>query len=148
MTITSCSQQVYAAFYADEIAKGLFHGHTYSANPLACAAALAGIELLNSEEIQQDISRVTKYHQEFKTKLKKHPKVRNIRQLGVILAFELDVKMERYGEVRNKLFKHFMDSGVFLRPLGNTIYILAPYVISNKELEKIYQSIETALEKF
>ncbi len=148
MAITTCSQQIYDAFYSDEIAKGLFHGHTYSANPLACVAALAGIELLISEEIQQDISRVTKSHQDFKNKLDKHPKVKNIRQLGVILAFELDVEMERYGEVRNQLFKHFMDSGVFLRPLGNTIYILAPFVISKKELEKIYQSIVAALEKF
>ncbi len=148
MAITSCSQQVYEAFYADEIAKGLFHGHTYSANPLACVAALAGIELLNSEEIQQNIRRVIKSHQDYKTRLEKHPKVRNIRQLGVILAFELDVKMERYGEVRNQLFKHFMDSGVFLRPLGNTIYILAPFVISSTELEKIYESISAALEKF
>ena len=148
MAITTCSRQIYDAFYSDEIAKGLFHGHTYSANPLACAAALAGIELLISEEIQQDIRRVTKSHQDFKNKLEKHPKVKNIRQLGVILAFELDVKMERYGEVRNLLFKHFMDSGVFLRPLGSTIYILAPFVISNKELEKIYQSITAALEKF
>jgi adenosylmethionine-8-amino-7-oxononanoate aminotransferase len=148
MAITSCSQQVYDAFYADEIAKGLFHGHTYSANPLACVAALAGIELLNSEEIQQNIRRVIKSHQDYKTKLDKHAKVRNIRQLGVILAFELDVKMERYGEVRNQLFKHFMDSGVFLRPLGNTIYILAPFVISSEELEKIYESITAALEKF
>ncbi len=148
MAITTCSQQVYDAFYSDEIAKGLFHGHTYSANPLACVAALAGIELLISEEIQQDISRVINSHQNFKNKLEKHPKVKNIRQLGVILAFELDVEMERYGDVRNRLFKHFMDSGVFLRPLGNTIYILAPFVISNKELDKIYQSIEAALEKF
>ncbi|MFO8148461.1 MAG: adenosylmethionine--8-amino-7-oxononanoate transaminase [Gillisia sp.] len=148
MAITTCSQQVYDAFYSDEIAKGLFHGHTYSANPLACVAALAGIELLISEEIQKNISRVAKSHQDFRNKLEKHPKVKNIRQLGVILAFELDVEMERYGEVRNQLFKHFMDSGVFLRPLGNTIYILAPFVISNKELEKIYQSIVAALEKF
>ena len=148
MAITTCSQQIYDAFYSDEIAKGLFHGHTYSANPLACTAALAGIELLISEEIQQDIRRVTKSHQDFRNKLKNHPKVKNIRQLGVILAFELDVEMERYGEVRNRLFKHFMDSGIFLRPLGNTIYILAPFVISDEELEKIYQSITAALEKF
>ncbi|MFO7720578.1 MAG: adenosylmethionine--8-amino-7-oxononanoate transaminase, partial [Gillisia sp.] len=66
MAITTCSQQVYDAFYSDEISKGLFHGHTYSANPLACVAALAGIELLISEEIQQDIRRVTKSHQDFK----------------------------------------------------------------------------------
>lgn len=148
MAITSCSAQVYDAFYSDEIAKGLFHGHTYSANPLACVAALAGIELLISQGIQKDIGRVSRSHRDFKARIQKHPKVKNLRQLGVILAFELDMEMERYGEDRNRLFRHFMDSGVFLRPLGNTIYILAPFVISDAELEKIYQAITAALEKF
>ncbi len=148
MAITSCTQQLFDAFYSDDIAKGLFHGHTYTANPLACTAALSGIELLTSEEIQQDIKRVEEAHRQFGEKIKKHPKVKNLRQLGIIFAFELDVKMERYGNLRNHLFAHFMEQGVFLRPLGSTIYILAPYVIANKELEKIYSSIEMALEKF
>ena len=148
MAITTCSQKVYDAFYADEISKGLFHGHTYSANPLSCTAALAGIELLNSEEIQNDIARITKSHKDFNEKIKMHPKVTNTRQLGVIYAFDLNVKMERYGNVRNLLFKHFMDKGVFLRPLGSTIYILAPFVTTNDQLEKIYNSIEEALEIF
>jgi len=148
MAVTSCTQDVFDAFYSDELSKGLFHGHTYTANPLACTAALAGIELLNSVEIQKDILRITKSHQDFNNRIKDHPKVTNIRQLGVIYAFDLNVKMERYGEVRNQLFNHFMDFGVFLRPLGNTIYILAPFIISEEELEKIYSSIESALEKF
>ncbi len=148
MAITSCSQKVYDGFYSDEIAKGLFHGHTYSANPLACTAALAGIELLTSKAIQQDIQRVIASHRNFKNKIKDHPKVKNIRTLGVIIAFELDVKMERYGDMRNRLYKYFMDSGVFLRPLGNTIYILAPFTISASELEKIYASIEAVLVEF
>lgn len=148
MAITSCTQQVFDAFYSEEISKGLFHGHTYTANPLACTAALAGIELLTSEAIQNDILRVIKSHKEFSKRLKDHPKVKNLRQLGVILAFELDVEMERYGNLRNQLFAHFMEKGVFLRPLGNTIYILAPYIIENKDLETVYESIELALEKF
>jgi adenosylmethionine-8-amino-7-oxononanoate aminotransferase len=148
MGLTSCTQAVYDAFYSDELAKGLFHGHTYSANPLACTAALAGIELLTSKDIQEDIQRVIKSHKDFNSRIKDHPKVTNQRQLGVIYAFDLDVKMERYGNLRNELFKHFMDSGIFLRPLGNTIYILAPFVISNAELDKIYNSIEDVLEKF
>jgi len=148
MAITSCSMDIYNAFYDNEIAKGLFHGHTYTANPLSCTAALAGIELLNSEEIQQNIQKVIQSHSNFLEEIKDHPKVTNPRQLGVILAFELNVEMERYGNLRNKLFKHFMESGVFLRPLGNTIYILAPYVISEKELQKVYDSILAALEIF
>jgi len=148
MAITSCSQKIYDAFYSDEISKGLFHGHTYSANPLACTAAIAGIELLVSQEIQNNIQQVINAHLEFGKKINTHPRVKNIRQLGVIFAFDLDIEMERYGNLRNKLFKHFMDAGVFLRPLGNTIYILPPYTINKDELNSIYESIEMALELF
>jgi len=148
MGLTSCSQRIYDAFYSDEIAKGLFHGHTYTANPLACAAALAGVELLISEEIQGKLQKISRANTEFKEKLENHPKVKNARSKGVILAFEVDVKTERYGNLRNQLFKFFMDSGVFLRPLGNTIYIVPPYVISESELSKVYSVIEDALKAF
>ncbi|KAB1069660.1 adenosylmethionine--8-amino-7-oxononanoate transaminase [Tamlana haliotis] len=146
MALTTCTQEVYDAFYSDDISKGLFHGHTYSANPLACTAALSGIELLQSEAIQKDIKRVMASHEVFGSRIKNHPKVKNIRQMGVIFAFDLDIEMTRYGNLRDKLFKFFMDNGVFLRPLGNTIYIQAPYVITNTELEKVYAVIEKALE--
>ncbi len=146
MAITSCSQAVYDAFYSDEMDKGLFHGHTYSANPLACTAALAGIELLQSEAIQQNIQQIMASHEVFDTRIKTHPKVKSTRQTGVIFALDLNIEMERYGNLRDRLFKFFMDHGVFLRPLGSTIYILAPYIITADELEKVYQTIENALE--
>ncbi|NJW52959.1 adenosylmethionine--8-amino-7-oxononanoate transaminase [Salinimicrobium oceani] len=148
MAVTSCTRAVFEAFYSEEISKGLFHGHTYTANPLACTAALAGIELLQSAEMQSNIKRVEASHRNYANKLKNELKVKNLRQLGVILAFELDVEMERYGNLRNKLYSHFMEEGVFLRPLGNTIYILAPYVITDPQLERIYSSIDRALKKF
>ena len=148
MGLTSCSLKIYDAFYSDDIAKGLFHGHTYTANPLACAAALAGVELLTSEEIQQNITRIENSNHSFVEKLRSHSNVLNPRTMGVIMAFELDVQMERYGNLRNKLFKFFMDHGVFLRPLGNTIYIVPPYVIRPEELQKIYEVIEECLQEF
>lgn len=148
MGLTTCSQKVYDAFYADEIGKGFFHGHTYSANPMACSAALASIELLQTDEIQENIQRIITSHQEFDLTIKDHPKVARTRQLGIIYALELNVQMERYGNLRDKLFKHFMSSGVFLRPLGNTIYILAPFTITDAELEKVYSSIIKALNCF
>ena len=148
MGLTSCSQKIYEAFYSDDLAKGLFHGHTYTANPLACSAALAAVELLVSEEIQVNIQNITRANLDFVKKLKDHPKLKNIRSKGVILAFELDVKTDRYGGLRNQLFKFFMDNGVFLRPLGNTIYIVPPYVISEKELQKVYSVIEESLSAF
>ncbi|WP_289060646.1 adenosylmethionine--8-amino-7-oxononanoate transaminase [uncultured Zobellia sp.] len=145
MAITSCTQEVYDAFYSDELAKGLFHGHTYTGNPLACTAALAGLELLQSKDIQGRIQSIIASHQVFDLKIRKHPKVARTRQYGIIYALDLNVKMERYGNLRDQMFKHFMDNGVFLRPLGSTIYISAPYVITDAQLKKIYATIEDLL---
>jgi adenosylmethionine-8-amino-7-oxononanoate aminotransferase len=145
MALTTCTQDVYEAFYSDDIGKGLFHGHTYSANPLACTAALASIELLQSEDIQKNIQRIISSHHEFGKRIKNHQNVKSIRQLGVIFALDLNIEMKRYGNLRDKLFKFFMDNGVFLRPLGNTIYIQAPYVITKKQLDKVYTVVENAL---
>ncbi|MGS2725535.1 adenosylmethionine--8-amino-7-oxononanoate transaminase [Psychroserpens sp. BH13MA-6] len=146
MAITSCSDKIYDAFYSDDMSKGFFHGHTYSANPLACRAALAGIELLTSKDIQRHIQRIINSHNAFAQHMSSHPKVKTTRQTGVIFALDLDVEMQRYGHLRDKLFQFFMTHGVFLRPLGNTIYILAPYVISDKELKHVYDTIEAALD--
>lgn len=146
MAITTCSQEVYDAFYSDDISKGLFHGHTYSGNPLACSAAIAGIELLNSEAIQSNIKRIMQSHEGFNNRIKNHPKVKSTRQTGIIFALDLNIEMERYGNLRDKLFSFFMENGVFLRPLGSTIYIQAPYVVNDEQLEKIYRVIEEALE--
>ncbi len=147
MGATSCTQKIYDAFYSNDISKGLFHGHTYTANPLACAAALAGVELLQSDEMQKNIARVIASHQQFNNEIKSHPKVAQTRQTGTIYALDLNIKMERYGNLRDQLMKHFMDSGVFLRPLGSTIYIAAPYVITEEQLQKIYDSIKAILAK-
>jgi len=146
MAITSCTKEVYNSFYDSDLKKGFFHGHTYSANPLACSAAIAGIDLLQSDPIQQNIKLITKRHLEFKEVIDKHPKVKSTRVLGVIFALDLDIKMKRYGKLRDKLYKFYMKNGVFLRPLGNTIYILPPFVISNAELKKIYSVIERSLD--
>ena len=146
MALTTCSEEIYQAFYSDDISKGLFHGHTYSANPLACTAALASIELLQSEVIQQNIKTIIASHKVFNAHIRTHPKVKSTRQTGVIFALDLNVEMKRYGNLRDKLFKFFLDHGVFLRPLGNTIYIQAPYIITKEQLKKVYKAIEDALD--
>ncbi|MCW5518381.1 adenosylmethionine--8-amino-7-oxononanoate transaminase [Aureitalea sp. L0-47] len=148
MGITSCSQQVYEAFLDDDIARGFFHAHTYSANPPACAAAIAGIELLTSEEIQKSIRRIETNHKQFAASIRDHKKVRGVRTLGVILAVDINADMSRYGSLRNKLFEFFMERGIFLRPLGNTIYVLPPFVINDGQLQKIYKAIEESLVLF
>jgi len=148
MGITSCSAKIYQAFYSDEIKKGLFHGHTYTGNPLACAAAIASIELLQSRKINQNIAKISQLNERFAEKLKKQNQVKNVRNKGVILAFELDVEMSRYGSLRDELYQFFMDQGVFLRPLGNTIYILPPFIIKSKNLQKIHKAILKCLKRF
>lgn len=148
MAVTTCTEAIFKAFYSDSIEKGFFHGHTYTANPLACTAALAGIKLLRSDKMQENIQRIIRSHKEFDQELKENPMVRNRRQIGVIYAFELAVTMERYGNLRDRLFRQFMDRGVFLRPLGNTLYILPPYVISHEQLQQVYSSILEVLGEY
>lgn len=146
MAITSCSEDIYNAFLGSNMEKGFFHGHTYSANPTSCTAALASIELLTSDEIQKSINRIRLSHEAFLSKIEKHPKVRNTRQQGIILAIDLNVKTDRYGDLRFKLFNFYMSKGIYLRPLGNTVYVLAPYIISDAQLSKIYKAIEDSFE--
>lgn len=147
MAVTSCTREIYDAFYSDDLGKGFFHGHTYTANPLACTAAIAGIELLLSEEVQGHIKRIEALHREFDKKISTSDKVRNTRQLGVIYALDLDMDMERYGNLRQKLYRHFMAKGAFLRPLGSTIYILAPYTTTNEEMQVLYDAITSVIEE-
>ncbi len=146
LSITSCSLEVYEAFLSNEVAKGFFHAHTFSAHPLGCAAALAGIDLLNSNEIVERRAYIEKAHIEFVDQVENHPKVQEVRSKGVILAVDLKLESDRYGSLRDRLYAFFMEQGVNLRPLGNTIYTLPPYVITNEQLAKVYEAIKNALE--
>ena len=146
LSITSCSQKIFDAFLSDEVTKGFFHAHTYSAHPLGCAAALAGLDVLESEEILERRSYIEKEHQKFVLKIEKHLKVKEARCKGVILAIDLNAKMNRYGKSRDEMYQFFMSRGIVLRPLGNTIYTLPPYVITNEQLQKIYTTILEFLE--
>ena len=148
MAITTFSQDIFDGFYDDDTNKALFHGHTFTANPTGCAAALASIELLQTEEIQTSIARINQSHLNFESAIKNHPKVKTTRVLGVIFALEIITENQEsyYGTLRNKLYDFFIENGVILRPVGNIVYILPPYIISQNQLEKVYQTIEKALE--
>lgn len=148
MAITTFTQEIFDGFYDDDTSKALFHGHTFTANPTGCAAALASISILQTEAIQKNIQEVNQSHLQFEQQIKKHPKVLATRVLGVIFALEIksDVKESYYGTMRNTLYNHFIENGVILRPVGNVVYILPPYIISKEQLQKVYQVIENALE--
>ncbi len=147
MAITSFTQEIFDAFYSEDTNKALFHGHTFTANPTGCAAAIASLELLESVEMQEQIQAVHTQHLQFQQKMEVHPRVKTTRVLGVIFALEIRTESDQtyYGLLRNKLYAYFLENGVVLRPVGSTIYILPPYVITAEQLQKIYQVIENAL---
>lgn len=139
MAVTSFSQDIYDAFFDNDVNKALFHGHTFTANPLGCAIALASIKLYESDFIQAQLQMIAASHEQFIEELKTHTLVKNTRTLGPILAFEVASENDGYyGNLRNKLYAFFIDNGFIIRPVGNTIYILPPYVSTHEELEKIY----------
>ncbi len=148
MAITTFTQDLFDAFYSDDINKALFHGHTFTANPTGCAAALASLELLQTDEMQTNIARVNQSHLEFQKHIERHPKVTTTRVLGVIFALEIKTENQAsyYGTLRNKLYDFFIENGIVLRPVGNIVYILPPYIITNSQLKKIYEVVESALE--
>lgn len=148
MAITTFTQEIFEAFYDDDINKALFHGHTFTANPTGCAAALASIALLQTNEMQANIVRVNKRHLDFQKHIKNHPKVTTTRVLGVIFALEIKTESAAsyYGTLRNKLYDFFIENGIILRPVGNIVYILPPYIITDEQLKKVYQVVEKALE--
>ena len=148
MAITTFTQEIFEAFYDEDINKALFHGHTFTANPTGCAAALASLDLLQTPEMQANIARVNTNHLAFEKRVQSHPKVVTTRVLGVIFALEIKTESAAsyYGNLRNKLYNFFIENGVILRPVGNIVYILPPYIITDEQLEKVYQVVESALE--
>lgn len=149
MAITTFTLDVFEAFWSEDVNKALFHGHTFTANPTGCAAALASLKLLQTDEMQNNIHRVHRRHKAFQQQLESHSKAINVRVKGVILAFEvnLDGQHDYYGKLRNQLYDFFISEGVILRPVGKTIYILPPYIIEDIQLEKIYQTVLKALDR-
>jgi len=147
MAITSFTQQLYDGFYDDDVNKALFHGHTFTANPTGCAAALAALNLLEQPQMQENLVRINKRHLDFKSKVEKHSRVKTARVQGVIFALEINREDESYyGSFRNRLYDFFIANGVIIRPVGNIIYVLPPYIINDSQLDKIYQVIERAIE--
>ena len=151
--VTACTEIIYEEFVSDDKTKTLFHGHSFTANPLACTAGIASFELIQKKECIDGIKNIISHHQKFAQKLEKLQKrnyIKNIRQTGTIIAFEIcTTDSDDYLNNISKIFTPFcMEHGVYLRSMGNTIYVMPPYCISSKELRKIYKVIFQFIEKF
>ncbi len=142
---TISTETIYDAFYSDDPQKTLYHGHSYAANPLGCAAALASLELMidNEPAFQQ----METHHKKHLTKLADHPRLKNLRVTGTIAAMDLITENPGYlNQLSLEIRKRAIAQRLLLRPLGNVLYIMPPYCITEDELAFIYQGIATILD--
>jgi adenosylmethionine-8-amino-7-oxononanoate aminotransferase len=146
MGVTMARERLYQGFISDTPAHTFFHGHSFTANPLGCAAALASLDLLqhNPERYQQFEAR----HRPALEQLSNNPQVKQVRCLGTMAAFELEAGPTSYlNPVGRQIQRLCLEQGVFLRPLGNLVYLLPPLSISDSQLERCYAALGTALQQ-
>lgn len=148
LAVTVSTKEIYDSFYSKDKSQMFFHSSSYTANPIACAAAAANLKLWeNKSEILGKIAAINKFHIEKKAYFEKKEGVKNPRVLGTIFALDIETQKEGYlSDVAIDLYKFFLENGVLLRPLGNTVYIMPPYCISPKSLEKIYDTIDKSID--
>lgn len=149
--VTSCTQEIYDAFLSNDRRKTLFHSHSFTANPLACVAGLASLDLLLTDETNDKILKINQLHHEFKIRIVERDSNYNkvIRIKGTILAIEIQTAegTSYFNNIRDIAYQFFIEKGILIRPLGNVIYLLPPYCISAEDLAYIYDCIEEFLLK-
>lgn len=145
--VTSCARFIFEGFISEDKNKTFFHGHSYTANPTACAAALASMDLMENQKTWEDICRINEKHKLFFDKIKNNSSLHEARLSGTIMAFELKTNEETHylNSLSEQISTFFIEKNILLRPLGNVFYILPPYCISNEDLDYIYSVIELFL---
>jgi adenosylmethionine-8-amino-7-oxononanoate aminotransferase len=145
LAATLCQERFFAAHYSTDRARTFFHSSSYTANPIACAAARANVRVWAEEPVQARIDAIAAFHARRLPRLAEDGRFVNPRQTGTIAAIDLRIGDRGYlSEAGPRLYRHFIEHGVLLRPLGNTIYILPPYCIGAQDLEKTYDVISRA----
>ena len=148
LAATVCRDEVYQAFYSDDRTRAFYHGHSYSGNPLGCAAAAANLKIFATEPVFERIASIENTHRERLVEFQNHPAVSSVRMLGTIAAIELGVTDRGYlSDIRPRLYPYFLQHGVLLRPLGNVIYMVPPYIVSPAELHSVYDVIKRAIQQ-
>jgi adenosylmethionine---8-amino-7-oxononanoate aminotransferase len=147
MGVTMASEEIYQAFYSADRAKTFFHSSSFTGNPLACAAACASLSVWEDEPVFERIARVERDLATLAPRLQARADAENVRQTGTILALDVrGAEMGYLSAISPKLYRHFVASGVLLRPIGQSIYVLPPYCASRADLEEVVARIETALD--
>jgi len=149
LAVTAATDPVFQAHYSDDRAQMFFHSSSFTANPIACAAANANLAIWRDEPVQERIDSIIASHRAFAKRLAQKTNVSGLRQCGTILAFEIDDGAGNYmSSLGPQLLAFFRDRNILLRPLGNTVYIMTPYCIRREELDSVYAVIDEAIDHF
>ena len=147
MGATLASEEIFQAFYSEDRTKTFFHSTSYTGNAIACAAAVANLEVWEKEPVAARIAAIAQHHAGTMPTLRDHPFVADVRQLGTILAIEVTVPDAGYlAELGPKLNRFYLENDVLLRSLGNVVYVMPPYCTSLDELDSTYETILQSLD--
>ena len=142
LAVTLCRADIFDAHYSTDRSRTFFHSSSYTANPIACAAALANLEIWQREPVRQRIADIARFHTKGLERFREDRRFINVRQIGTIAA--LDIAAADAGYLANigpRLYQGFLARGLLIRPLGNTIYLMPPYCSTASELERVYEAI-------
>ncbi|MBF0588945.1 MAG: adenosylmethionine--8-amino-7-oxononanoate transaminase [Magnetococcales bacterium] len=148
MSVTVCGEPIYEAFLDDTFDRAFAHGHSFTANPLGCAAALASLALFETERTLEKIAVIEATHRERLAQLAEHPNVRHRRLCGSIAALDVVVKDAGYtSQVGPKLKAFFLEQGLLIRPLGHVVYLMPPYCVTQEQLGRAWDAIFQAVDE-
>ena len=145
MSVTLATESLYEAFLSDDRSKTFFHGHSYTANALACAVALETLQVFEDEGILERIGGIESRFKQQVQRFADHPRVESTRVLGDMAALELRGEGGYLNDVAPRLHAQFLERDVLLRPLGNVLYFLPPYVITDDEIDRVFDTIDEVL---
>jgi adenosylmethionine-8-amino-7-oxononanoate aminotransferase len=142
LAVTLCTAPIFDAHLSQDRAKTFFHSSSYTANPVACAAAVANLALWREEPVLDRVAALGHAQADHLAKLADHPRLRNQRRIGTITAMEVTARQSGYlSAIGPRMTAMFRDRGLLLRPLGDTIYVMPPYCTDAADLERIYEAI-------
>ena len=144
LSVVMTTDKIYQAFYADETSRGFLHSHSYTGNPLACRAALATLDIFSEDDVLNANRIKAEYLNQIATPLLNHPKVKNFRNRGMIWAFEVESPHQDFAQ---RCFSLALQHEILLRPMGNTVYFMPPYVISEAEMDILVSQTLAVIEQ-
>lgn len=143
LAVTLCRADIFDAHYSTDRSKTFFHSSSYTANPVACAAALANLEVWQREPVMERIGSIAALHKDRLARFRGDRRFANLRQIGTIAALDIVAKDAGYlADIGPRLYRGFLARGLLVRPLGNTIYIMPPYCSTTSDLDLVYDAID------